>query len=165
MIFLNEEERSFFSNEGRFSEEDARQLLRRASGADVCTVYSLGRCGGAGGGALLLPRLPLAAGTSQDLQLAAPSSWVLRTVSRGRFAEGLEGLEADHFPAGPHGLLAASPGPGRTTVPSVERDCLASVHCSRQPLPPIPLPGGPASCAKPRALKSDQQMVLLLWDV
>ncbi|XP_077731489.1 SH3 domain and tetratricopeptide repeat-containing protein 1 isoform X1 [Canis aureus] len=43
VIFLNEEERSFFSNEGRFSEEDARQLLRRASGADVCTVYSLDR--------------------------------------------------------------------------------------------------------------------------
>ncbi|XP_030876349.1 SH3 domain and tetratricopeptide repeat-containing protein 1 [Leptonychotes weddellii] len=43
VIFLNEEERSFFSNEGRFSEEDARQLLRRVSGADVCTVYSLDR--------------------------------------------------------------------------------------------------------------------------
>uniref|UniRef100_A0A452TZV0 SH3 domain and tetratricopeptide repeats 1 n=1 Tax=Ursus maritimus TaxID=29073 RepID=A0A452TZV0_URSMA len=43
VIFLNEEERSFFSNEGRFSEEDARQLLSRASGADVCTVYSLDR--------------------------------------------------------------------------------------------------------------------------
>ncbi|XP_011857582.1 PREDICTED: SH3 domain and tetratricopeptide repeat-containing protein 1 [Mandrillus leucophaeus] len=40
-IFLNEEEKSFFS-EGRFSEEDARQLLRRMSGTDVCSVYSLG---------------------------------------------------------------------------------------------------------------------------
>uniref|UniRef100_A0A8C9DFB5 SH3 domain and tetratricopeptide repeats 1 n=1 Tax=Prolemur simus TaxID=1328070 RepID=A0A8C9DFB5_PROSS len=43
VIFLNEEERSFFSNEGRFSEEDARQLLRRMSATDVCTVYSLDR--------------------------------------------------------------------------------------------------------------------------
>ncbi|XP_035581998.1 SH3 domain and tetratricopeptide repeat-containing protein 1 isoform X3 [Zalophus californianus] len=43
VIFLSEEERSFFSNEGRFSEEDARQLLGRASGTDVCTVYSLDR--------------------------------------------------------------------------------------------------------------------------
>ncbi|XP_059779634.1 SH3 domain and tetratricopeptide repeat-containing protein 1 [Balaenoptera ricei] len=41
VIFLNEEERSFFSSEGRFSEEDARQLLRRTSSMDVCTVYSL----------------------------------------------------------------------------------------------------------------------------
>ncbi|XP_060004761.1 SH3 domain and tetratricopeptide repeat-containing protein 1 isoform X3 [Lagenorhynchus albirostris] len=41
VIFLNEEERSFFSSEGRFSEEDARQLLRRMSSTDVCTVYSL----------------------------------------------------------------------------------------------------------------------------
>ncbi|KAM9086595.1 SH3 domain and tetratricopeptide repeat-containing protein 1 isoform 2-T4 [Megaptera novaeangliae] len=41
VIFLSEEERSFFSNEGRFSEEDARQLLRRTSSMDVCTVYSL----------------------------------------------------------------------------------------------------------------------------
>uniref|UniRef100_A0A2K5JPZ2 SH3 domain-containing protein n=1 Tax=Colobus angolensis palliatus TaxID=336983 RepID=A0A2K5JPZ2_COLAP len=39
-IFLNEEEKSFFG-EGRFSEEDARQLLRRMSGTDVCSVYSL----------------------------------------------------------------------------------------------------------------------------
>ncbi|XP_003816493.3 SH3 domain and tetratricopeptide repeat-containing protein 1 isoform X1 [Pan paniscus] len=39
-IFLNEEEKSFFS-EGCFSEEDARQLLRRMSGTDVCSVYSL----------------------------------------------------------------------------------------------------------------------------
>ena len=46
VIFLNEEERSFFSSEGRFSEEDARQLLRRTSSMDVCTVYSLGRCAG-----------------------------------------------------------------------------------------------------------------------
>ncbi|KAB0404185.1 hypothetical protein E2I00_003886, partial [Balaenoptera physalus] len=43
VIFLNEEERSFFSSEGHFSEEDARQLLRRTSSMDVCTVYSLGR--------------------------------------------------------------------------------------------------------------------------
>lgn len=68
MIFLNEEEKSFFSSEGRFSEEDARQLLRRVSGMDVCTVYSLGR--------------------SQDLQPAAPSSQVPRSVSVGRFPEG-----------------------------------------------------------------------------
>lgn len=45
VIFLNEEERSFFSKEGCFSEEDARQLLRRTSGADIYTVYSLGGCG------------------------------------------------------------------------------------------------------------------------
>ncbi|KAM8802756.1 LOW QUALITY PROTEIN: SH3 domain and tetratricopeptide repeat-containing protein 1 [Rhynchonycteris naso] len=44
-IFLNEEERSFFSKEGRFSEEDARRLLRRTSGRDVCVVYSLDRLG------------------------------------------------------------------------------------------------------------------------
>nr|XP_012638892.1 SH3 domain and tetratricopeptide repeat-containing protein 1 isoform X2 [Microcebus murinus] len=43
VIFLNEEERSFFGNEGRFSEEDARQLLRRMSAAAVCTGYSLDR--------------------------------------------------------------------------------------------------------------------------
>ncbi|XP_057562785.1 SH3 domain and tetratricopeptide repeat-containing protein 1 [Hippopotamus amphibius kiboko] len=41
VIFLSEEERSFFSSEGRFSEEDARQLLRRTSSTDVCTLYSL----------------------------------------------------------------------------------------------------------------------------
>ncbi|XP_047654153.1 SH3 domain and tetratricopeptide repeat-containing protein 1 [Phacochoerus africanus] len=41
VIFLDEEERSFFSSEGRFSEEDARQLLSRVSGKDVCAVYSL----------------------------------------------------------------------------------------------------------------------------
>ncbi|XP_066243817.1 SH3 domain and tetratricopeptide repeat-containing protein 1 isoform X1 [Saccopteryx leptura] len=44
-IFLNEEERSFFSKEGRFSEEDARRLLRRTSGGDVCAAYSLDRLG------------------------------------------------------------------------------------------------------------------------
>ncbi|KAM9678850.1 SH3 domain and tetratricopeptide repeat-containing protein 1 isoform 1-T1 [Trichechus inunguis] len=43
VIFLNEEERAFFSNEGHFSEEDARQLLRRTSEPDVCTTYSLDR--------------------------------------------------------------------------------------------------------------------------
>nr|XP_020020925.1 SH3 domain and tetratricopeptide repeat-containing protein 1 [Castor canadensis] len=41
VIFLSEEERSFFSSEGRFSEEDARKLLSRTSGMDVCTGYSL----------------------------------------------------------------------------------------------------------------------------
>ncbi|XP_040093563.1 SH3 domain and tetratricopeptide repeat-containing protein 1 isoform X2 [Oryx dammah] len=41
VIFLSEEERSFFSREGRFSEEEARQLLRRTSSTNVCTVYSL----------------------------------------------------------------------------------------------------------------------------
>ncbi|XP_039088015.1 SH3 domain and tetratricopeptide repeat-containing protein 1 isoform X2 [Hyaena hyaena] len=41
VLFLNEEERSFFSDEGRFSDEEARQLLRRVSGVDVCTAYSL----------------------------------------------------------------------------------------------------------------------------
>ncbi|ELW62784.1 SH3 domain and tetratricopeptide repeats-containing protein 1 [Tupaia chinensis] len=41
VIFLNGEERSFFTSEGRFSEEGARQMLRRTSGADVCAVYSL----------------------------------------------------------------------------------------------------------------------------
>ena len=45
VIFLDEEERSFFSSEGRFSEEDARQLLSRVSGKDVCAVYSLGKWG------------------------------------------------------------------------------------------------------------------------
>ena len=49
VIFLSEEERSFFSREGRFSEEEARQLLRRTSSTDVCTVYSLGRWGGTWG--------------------------------------------------------------------------------------------------------------------
>ncbi|XP_014644400.1 PREDICTED: SH3 domain and tetratricopeptide repeat-containing protein 1 [Ceratotherium simum simum] len=42
-IFLSEEERSFFSNEDHFSEEEARQLLRRTSSTDVCSVYSLDR--------------------------------------------------------------------------------------------------------------------------
>lgn len=107
MIFLNEEERSFFSNEGRFSEEDARQLLRRASGADVCTVYSLGRCAGAGGGALLPSCLPLASGTSRDLKLVTPSSPVLRTVFVGRFPEGLGRVWS--FPTGLHQLVTASP--------------------------------------------------------
>nr|XP_031294032.1 SH3 domain and tetratricopeptide repeat-containing protein 1 isoform X2 [Camelus dromedarius] len=41
VIFLNEEERSFFSSEGCFSEKDARQLLLRTSGADTCAAYSL----------------------------------------------------------------------------------------------------------------------------
>ncbi|XP_016051383.1 PREDICTED: SH3 domain and tetratricopeptide repeat-containing protein 1 [Miniopterus natalensis] len=45
VIFLAEEERSFFSREGRFSEEGARQLLRRMSGADICSAYSLDRLG------------------------------------------------------------------------------------------------------------------------
>ncbi|KAM6150282.1 SH3 domain and tetratricopeptide repeat-containing protein 1 [Erethizon dorsatum] len=42
-IFLDREEWSFFSSEGRFSEEDARQLLGRTSGRDMCTAYSLDR--------------------------------------------------------------------------------------------------------------------------
>ncbi|XP_044801519.2 SH3 domain and tetratricopeptide repeat-containing protein 1 isoform X4 [Bubalus bubalis] len=41
VIFLSEEERSFFSHEGHFSEEEARQLLRRMSSTNVCTMYSL----------------------------------------------------------------------------------------------------------------------------
>ncbi|XP_006875383.1 PREDICTED: SH3 domain and tetratricopeptide repeat-containing protein 1 [Chrysochloris asiatica] len=41
IIFLNEDERSLFSSEGHFSEEDARQLLQRISEPDACTVYSL----------------------------------------------------------------------------------------------------------------------------
>ncbi|XP_070647979.1 SH3 domain and tetratricopeptide repeat-containing protein 1 isoform X4 [Bos indicus] len=41
VIFLSEEERSFFSREGRFSEEEARQLLRRMSSTNVCTMYRL----------------------------------------------------------------------------------------------------------------------------
>ncbi|XP_036902344.1 SH3 domain and tetratricopeptide repeat-containing protein 1 isoform X2 [Sturnira hondurensis] len=44
-VFLSEEERAFFSEAGRFSEEDARQLLRRLSGADTCSVYSLDTLG------------------------------------------------------------------------------------------------------------------------
>lgn len=50
-IFLSEEERSFFRSEGHFSDEDARQLLSRTSGTDVCTTCSLGRyreCGTSG---------------------------------------------------------------------------------------------------------------------
>ncbi|XP_007956704.1 SH3 domain and tetratricopeptide repeat-containing protein 1 [Orycteropus afer afer] len=43
VIFLDEEERSFFSTEGCLSEEDARQLLRRMSEPGVCTAYSLDR--------------------------------------------------------------------------------------------------------------------------
>ncbi|XP_011372103.1 SH3 domain and tetratricopeptide repeat-containing protein 1 isoform X2 [Pteropus vampyrus] len=42
-IFLSEEERSFFGEEGRFSEEDARRLLTRTSGMDLCAAYSLDR--------------------------------------------------------------------------------------------------------------------------
>ncbi|KAI4585428.1 hypothetical protein MJG53_005662 [Ovis ammon polii x Ovis aries] len=41
----DEEERSFFSREGRFSEEEARQLLRRTLSTNVCTVYSLDTSG------------------------------------------------------------------------------------------------------------------------
>lgn len=40
-VFLSEEERSFFSSEGHFSDEDARRLLSRTSGTDVCTTCSL----------------------------------------------------------------------------------------------------------------------------
>lgn len=43
-LFLSEEERSFFRREGHFSDEDARRLLSRTSGTDVCTTCSLGRC-------------------------------------------------------------------------------------------------------------------------
>ncbi|XP_048220109.1 SH3 domain and tetratricopeptide repeat-containing protein 1 [Perognathus longimembris pacificus] len=42
-VFLSEEERSFFSRQGRFSPEDARRLLGRMAGADVGTAYSLDR--------------------------------------------------------------------------------------------------------------------------
>ena len=49
VIFLSEEERSFFSREGRFSEEEARQLLRRTASTNVCAVYSLGRWRGTRG--------------------------------------------------------------------------------------------------------------------
>ena len=48
VIFLREEERSFFSREGCFSEEEARQLLRRMSSTNVCTIYSLGMWGDTG---------------------------------------------------------------------------------------------------------------------
>ncbi|XP_041492123.1 SH3 domain and tetratricopeptide repeat-containing protein 1 [Microtus oregoni] len=40
-LFLSEEERSFFRREGHFSDEDARRLLSRTSGTDVCTTCSL----------------------------------------------------------------------------------------------------------------------------
>ncbi|KAM4854999.1 SH3 domain and tetratricopeptide repeat-containing protein 1 [Thomomys bottae] len=42
-VFLSEEDRSFFSSEGRFSVEDSRTLLSRTSDTDVGTVYSLDR--------------------------------------------------------------------------------------------------------------------------
>ncbi|XP_023555675.1 SH3 domain and tetratricopeptide repeat-containing protein 1 isoform X2 [Octodon degus] len=42
-IFLGEEERSFFSSQGCFSAEDARQLLDRTSGRDICSMYRLDR--------------------------------------------------------------------------------------------------------------------------
>lgn len=48
-MFLSAEEKSFFSEEGRFSEEDARRLLTRTSGMDLCAAYSLGRRGAAAG--------------------------------------------------------------------------------------------------------------------
>lgn len=48
VIFLSEEERSFFSREGHFSEEEARQLLRRTSSTNVCTMYRLGMWGDTG---------------------------------------------------------------------------------------------------------------------
>ncbi|XP_054580220.1 SH3 domain and tetratricopeptide repeat-containing protein 1 [Eptesicus fuscus] len=44
-LFLGEEERAFFRREGRFSAEDARRLLSKTAGADVCTAYSLDRRG------------------------------------------------------------------------------------------------------------------------
>lgn len=46
VIFLSEEERSFFSREGSFTQEDAGRLLQRTAGTDVCATYSLGGCGG-----------------------------------------------------------------------------------------------------------------------
>ncbi|XP_037385293.1 SH3 domain and tetratricopeptide repeat-containing protein 1 isoform X2 [Talpa occidentalis] len=48
VIFLTEDERAFFGSEGRFSEEEARRLLRRTSGSDACTQYSLDRLADAG---------------------------------------------------------------------------------------------------------------------
>ncbi|EPQ20405.1 SH3 domain and tetratricopeptide repeats-containing protein 1 [Myotis brandtii] len=45
VLFLDEDERAFFSREGRFSEEDARRLLSRTSGSDICRAYSLDRLG------------------------------------------------------------------------------------------------------------------------
>ncbi|XP_045429925.1 SH3 domain and tetratricopeptide repeat-containing protein 1 [Pipistrellus kuhlii] len=47
VLFLDEEERAFLHREGGFSEEDARRLLSRTAGADVCTAYSLDRHGDA----------------------------------------------------------------------------------------------------------------------
>ncbi|XP_054437880.1 SH3 domain and tetratricopeptide repeat-containing protein 1 isoform X2 [Pteronotus mesoamericanus] len=46
-VFLGEEDRAFFREAGRFSQVDAAQLLRRTSGTDLCSVYSLDRLGGA----------------------------------------------------------------------------------------------------------------------
>ncbi|XP_036136668.1 SH3 domain and tetratricopeptide repeat-containing protein 1 [Molossus molossus] len=45
VVFLSEEERCFFSREGRFTEEDGGRLLRRTAGAGVCAAYSLDRLG------------------------------------------------------------------------------------------------------------------------
>ncbi|KAM5271296.1 SH3 domain and tetratricopeptide repeat-containing protein 1 [Ctenodactylus gundi] len=42
-IFLDEEDKSFFSEEGRPSQEDARRLLGRMAGTDVSSTYSLDR--------------------------------------------------------------------------------------------------------------------------
>ncbi|KAG8508678.1 SH3 domain and tetratricopeptide repeat-containing protein 1, partial [Galemys pyrenaicus] len=42
VVFLTEDERTFFSSEGSFSEEAARRLLGRTSGSDTCGEYSLG---------------------------------------------------------------------------------------------------------------------------
>ncbi|XP_035874282.1 SH3 domain and tetratricopeptide repeat-containing protein 1 isoform X1 [Phyllostomus discolor] len=44
-VFLSEEERAFFGEAGRFSEEDARRLLSRLSGADDSCAYSLDTLG------------------------------------------------------------------------------------------------------------------------
>ncbi|ELK32951.1 SH3 domain and tetratricopeptide repeat-containing protein 1 [Myotis davidii] len=41
VLFLDEDERAFFRREGRFSKDDARRLLSKMSGADICTAYSL----------------------------------------------------------------------------------------------------------------------------
>uniref|UniRef100_A0A8D2JI15 SH3 domain and tetratricopeptide repeats 1 n=1 Tax=Sciurus vulgaris TaxID=55149 RepID=A0A8D2JI15_SCIVU len=41
VVFLDQEERAFFSNEGHFSEDDAKQLLCRMAGTEVCCVHSL----------------------------------------------------------------------------------------------------------------------------
>ncbi|XP_015417045.1 PREDICTED: SH3 domain and tetratricopeptide repeat-containing protein 1 [Myotis davidii] len=45
VLFLDEDERAFFRREGRFSKDDARRLLSKMSGADICTAYSLDRLG------------------------------------------------------------------------------------------------------------------------